>query len=95
MTDCKTIWTGKDGETYCFGSESSKKSFLENPDENLKRARDFIAASTLESTEKAMEDFTGSDAEALVKASPKPKRARSFGRAYLEGVGFRGGSRPR
>ena len=69
MTDCTTTWTDKDGKVYCFSGESAKKSFLENPDENLKRARDFIAASSVESTEKGMQDFTGSDAEALVKAS--------------------------
>jgi hypothetical protein len=67
MSDCKTTWSDKDGKTYCFSDESAKKSFLEKPDENLKRARDFIAASSVESTEKAMENFTGSDAEALVK----------------------------
>jgi YHS domain-containing protein len=73
MTDCSTTWTGKDGKTYCFVSESSKKSFLENPDESLTRARDFIAASSVESTEKGMQDFTGSDAEALVNASIEAK----------------------
>jgi len=66
MTDCKISWTDKDGKTYCFKNEDSKKEFLENPDQNLRRARDFIAASSVESTEKEMENFTGSDAEALV-----------------------------
>ena len=69
MTDCTTTWTDKDGKAYCFSGEGAKKSFLESPDENLKRARDFMAASSVESTEKAMQDFSGSDAEALVKAS--------------------------
>ncbi len=69
MTDCTTTWTDKDGKAYCFSGESAKKSFLESPDENLKRARDFMAASSVESTENAMGDFSGSDAEALVKAS--------------------------
>jgi YHS domain-containing protein len=68
MTDCTTTWTDKDGKSYCFSSESAKKSFLQSPDENLKRARDFIAASSVESTEKGMEDFAGSDAQTLVKA---------------------------
>jgi YHS domain-containing protein len=68
MTDCKSTWTDKDGKTYCFSSDSAKKSFLQSPDENLKRARDFIAASSVESTEKGMEYFTGTDAEELVKA---------------------------
>lgn len=68
MTNCTTTWTDKDGKAYCFNDESAKKSFLESPDENLKRARDFIAASSVESTAKAMTYFSGSDAEAFVKA---------------------------
>jgi hypothetical protein len=69
MSDCKTTWSDKSGKIYCFSDAAAKKSFLESPDENLKRARDFVAASSVESTEKAMQDFTGSDAEAFVKAS--------------------------
>ena len=68
MTNCTTTWIDKDGKAYCFNDESAKKSFLESPDENLKRARDFIAASSVESTAKAMTYFSGSDAEAFVKA---------------------------
>ena len=67
-TDCKSTWTDKDGKIYCFSSDGAKKTFLANPAENLQRAKDFMAASNVESTEKAMQDFTGSDAEALVKA---------------------------
>ena len=67
MTDCSVTWTDKEGKVYCFGSESSKKSFLVSPNENLQKARDFIAASSVESTEKAMQYYTGTDAEALVK----------------------------
>ena len=67
MTQCTTTWTDQDGKIYCFSNDAAKKSFLENPVENLQRARAFIAASSVESTEKAMQDFTGSDAEALVK----------------------------
>ncbi len=66
-TNCTSTWTDKDGKTYCFSNDGAKKSFLENPAENLQRARSFMAASSVESTEKAMQDFTGSDAEALVK----------------------------
>ncbi len=68
-TDCKTTWTDKDGKVYCFNNEASKKEFLENPDQNLQRARDFLAAGSVESTEKAMQNFTGTDAEALVKTA--------------------------
>ena len=67
MTKCTSTWTDKDGKTYCFSDDGAKKSFLESPVENLQRARGFIAASSVESTEKAMQDFSGSDAEALVK----------------------------
>lgn len=67
MTNCASTWTDKDGMTYCFSSESSKKSFLVSPAENLQRARAFMAAGSVESTEKAMQDFTGSDAETLVR----------------------------
>lgn len=67
VTDCAISWTDKDGSAYCFSSENAKKSFLENPAENLRRAREFIAASSVESTEKAMQYYSGSDAESLVK----------------------------
>ena len=67
MTDCKITWTDKDCKTYCFSNDNAKKSFLENPVENLERARTFMAASSVESTEIAMQDFSGTDAETLVK----------------------------
>ena len=66
-TNCSTTWTDKDGKTYCFSGEGAKKSFLENPAENLQRAHAFMAAGSVESTEKAMQNFTGTDAESLVK----------------------------
>jgi YHS domain-containing protein len=67
VTDCSVTWTDKDGKVYCFSSEGSKKAFLENPAQNLQKARDFVAASSVESTEKAMQDFDGGDAETVVK----------------------------
>jgi YHS domain-containing protein len=69
MTDCAVTWTDTDGKVYCYSSEAAKKSFLENPSANMQRAHEFIAASSVESTEKAMQDFSGSDAEALVKTT--------------------------
>ena len=66
-THCATTWTDKDGKTYCFSGDAAKKSFLESPAENLERARAFMAAGNVESTEKAMDNFTGTDAEAVVK----------------------------
>jgi len=71
-TNCTSTWTDKDGKVYCFGSDASKKSFLESPAENLQRARAFIAASSVESTEKAMQDFTGTDAEAWSRKPSTP-----------------------
>ncbi len=67
MTKCATRWTDKDGKVYCFSGEDAKKSFLQNSTENLQRARDFIAASSVETTEKSMQYFSNSDAEALVR----------------------------
>jgi hypothetical protein len=67
MTDCTTRWTDKDGKIYCFASDGTEKAFLANPAANLQKAREFIAASSVESTEKAMQAFDSGDAETLVK----------------------------
>ncbi|MGA7823600.1 MAG: hypothetical protein WCA14_05355 [Steroidobacteraceae bacterium] len=67
VTDCSVTWTDKDGKVYCFSSQGAKKAFLENPGQNLQKARDFIAASSVESTEKAMQYFDSDDAETVVK----------------------------
>lgn len=67
MTNCSVHWTANDGKDYCFSSESAKTSFLKSPDQNLERARDFMAASNVESTEQAMQNFDSNDAETLVK----------------------------
>jgi len=66
MTNCAITWTGKDGKVYCFSNPDAKKAFLADPDDSLKRAQDFIAASSVESTEKEMQYFSGSDAESVV-----------------------------
>jgi YHS domain-containing protein len=66
MTNCATTWTDKDGKVYCFSSDAAKKTFLENPTENLQKARDFIAASSVESTEKTMQYFDSGDAGTVV-----------------------------
>jgi YHS domain-containing protein len=67
VTNCAINWTDKDGKVYCFSNESSRKAFLENPSENLQKARDFVAASSVDSTEKAMQNFDSGDAETVVK----------------------------
>src|SRR6185312_13645536 len=46
-----------------------------NPDESLDRARTFIAAANVESTEKAMENFDSADAEKFVDGIVKAKLA--------------------
>jgi YHS domain-containing protein len=84
MTDCAVTWTDTDGKVYCYSSEAAKKSFLENPSENMQRAHEFIAASSVESTEKAMEDFSGSDAEALVKTTIAAKSKANNGVFLLD-----------
>jgi hypothetical protein len=66
-TNCAITWTDKDGKVYCLSSESARKSFLENPAANLQKAREFMAASSVDSTEKAMQNFDGGDAETVVK----------------------------
>jgi YHS domain-containing protein len=68
-TNCSITWSDKDGKTYCFSNADAKKSFLANPAEKLERAREFMAAGNVEATETAMQNFTASDAEALVKQS--------------------------
>lgn len=75
MTDCSVHWKDKDGRTYCFSSEAAKATFLKNPGESLERARAFIAASNVQSTEKAMEDFDSTDAEKLVDGLVKARLA--------------------
>ena len=75
MTDCSVTWKDKDGKTYCFSNDAAKAAFLKNPAESLDRARTFIAASNVETTEKAMENFDSSDAEKLVDGMIKSKVA--------------------
>jgi len=66
MTNCTVTWTDKDGKIYCFSSDAARKSFLESPTENLQKAHDFIAASSIESTEKTMQYFDSGDAATVV-----------------------------
>ncbi len=68
MTDCSISWTDKDGKRYCFKTDSAKEAFLKSPGDNLERARSFIAADNVMSTEQAMQNFEGGDAEVLVKS---------------------------
>lgn len=79
MTNCSVRWSDRDGKVYCFSSEAAKQLFLKNPGENLERARDFIAASSVASTEQQMQYFDGKDAEMLVKRSIEAELAANGG----------------
>jgi YHS domain-containing protein len=83
-TNCAVTWTDKDGKVYCFSSESAKTTFLKDPDGNLHKAREFAAASNVESTEKAMQNYTSSDAEAAAKALIDEKAKANSGAFPLE-----------
>ncbi len=79
MTDCSVTWTDKDGKVYCFSNEAAKTAFLTDPPGNLERARSFIAASNVQSTEQSMQNFDGSDAEKLVRTRIKAQLAANGG----------------
>ena len=83
-TNCAITWTDKDGKVYCFSSEASKKSFLQDPGGNLQKAREFVAAANVESTEKAMQEFTSTEAEALVRKTIEEKANANHGAFPLE-----------
>jgi hypothetical protein len=68
MTNCSITWSDKDGKVYCFESEAAKATFLKSPADNLERARTFVAADDILSTERAMQNFESADAETFVKA---------------------------
>jgi hypothetical protein len=68
MTNCSITWTDKDGRVYCFSNADAKAAFLKSPVDSLESAKSFVAASGVESVEKAMENFTGTDAETVVNA---------------------------
>jgi YHS domain-containing protein len=79
MTDCSVTWTDKDGKVYCFSNESAKTAFLTDPAGNLERARSFIAASNVQSTEQAMQYFDSADAEKFVRTHIKTQLAANAG----------------
>jgi YHS domain-containing protein len=39
-TDCSVNAT-YEGKTYCFGNEAAKEKFMENPEENLTKAKEY------------------------------------------------------
>lgn len=84
MTDCSVNWTDKDGKAYCFSNAAAKDEFLKDPAGNLERARAFIAASNVQSTEEAMQNFDSNDAETVVKAAIEDKLKANGGVYPLE-----------
>jgi YHS domain-containing protein len=83
-TNCSVTWTDKDGKVYCFSSEAAKKSFLQDPSGNLQKAHEFVAASNVDATEKAMQNYTSSDAETVVKTLIDEKSKANNGAFPLE-----------
>jgi YHS domain-containing protein len=83
-TNCSVTWTDKDGKVYCFSSEAAKKSFLQDPTGNLQKAHEFVAASNVDATEKAMQNYTSSDAETVVKSLIDEKSKANNGAFPLE-----------
>ena len=84
MTDCSVTWKDKDGKLYCFKNEAAKTEFLKDTPGNLERARTFIAASNIESTETAMQYFDSNDAETIVKSHVEEKLKANGGVYPLE-----------
>ncbi|MCJ7599125.1 MAG: hypothetical protein MUO41_10990 [Methyloceanibacter sp.] len=64
-TDCSVNWTDTDGKDYCFSAEASKEAFLKNPEENLKKAREFLAGKQAEAAA-GKRDFGETDVNARV-----------------------------
>ena len=84
MTDCSVTWKDSDGKLYCFKNEAAKTEFLKDPQANLERARTFIAASNVETTEQAMQYFDSNDAETVVKSHVDEKLKANGGAYPLE-----------
>lgn len=66
-TDCTQKWTGSDGKTYCFSDAAAKKRFLEDPQGNLERAREFVAVSEVDATGKLMDHYKSDEIQDFVK----------------------------
>jgi hypothetical protein len=65
-TDCSISWTAPDGKVYCFALETSKEAFLKNPDENIRKAREFLLTQAHAAASGA-KTFTEDDVNAAVK----------------------------
>jgi YHS domain-containing protein len=84
LTDCSVTWKDKDGKVYCFSNDAAKAEFLKNPKEGLERARAFIAAGNVQTTEEAMQYFDSADVEKFVDNIIKAKVAANGGLFPIE-----------
>ena len=73
-TDCSVSWSAPDGKVYCFSTEKSKEAFLQNPDGNIQKAREFFVAKDQSASQPATsaargpsKEFTEDDVNAAVK----------------------------
>jgi hypothetical protein len=65
-TDCSIKWVAPDGKLYCFGSEKAKKQFLEDPQGNIERARNFLAANQVDINTERMQHYESADVQSFV-----------------------------
>jgi hypothetical protein len=65
-TNCSIKWTAPDGKVYCFGSEKARTEFLEDPQGNIERARNFLAASQVDINTERMQHFESGDVQTYV-----------------------------
>jgi hypothetical protein len=79
QTDCSVKWVGPDGKTYCFGNEDAKRIFLNDPQGNMERAREFVAVSEVEATGKRMDHYKSDEVTDFVKGVIDKKAAQNGG----------------
>jgi YHS domain-containing protein len=65
-TDCSVKWTAPDGKVYCFANEKEKKRFLDDPQGNIERARNFLAASEVDINTERMAHYESADVQTFV-----------------------------
>ncbi|MDX2289173.1 MAG: hypothetical protein NW217_10180 [Hyphomicrobiaceae bacterium] len=65
-TDCKVTWTDPAGKLFCFATEDAKTLFLQDPEGNLRKAREHLAMGEMQQTGEDMGRFTAEDVTAFV-----------------------------
>ena len=76
-TDCSINWTAPDGKVYCFSRESSKEAFLQNPTENIQKAKEFFLAKDLTKDNAPAAPAAGTTAAPLPRPLPPPDPPRN------------------